>query len=122
AVFGLIWRDGALYVMHAPHYSMFQDTDGDGVADVRKDLAHGFGPPAGVYGFNDHIVTGTRVGLDGRAYVSVGDKGIPRATGSDGSTISLEGGGVVRMNLDGSELAIVSAGTRNHLDVAMDSL
>ncbi len=122
AVFGLIWRDGALYVMHAPHYSMFQDTDGDGVADVRKDLAHGFGPPAGVYGFNDHIVTGTRLGLDGRVYVSVGDKGIPRATGSDGSTISLEGGGVVRMNLDGSELEIVSAGTRNHLDVAMDSL
>lgn len=122
AVFGLIWHDGALYVMHAPHYSMFQDTDGDGIADVRKDLAEGFGPPAGIYGFNDHIVTGIRMGLDGLVYVSVGDKGIQKATGADGSTITLEGGGVVRMRLDGTQLEVVSSGTRNHLDVAMDRL
>lgn len=122
AVFGLVWHEGALYVMHAPLYSVFRDTDGDGVADERKDLAEGFGPPAGVYGFNDHIVTGTRLGMDGFIYVSVGDKGIPKATGADGSTITLEGGGVVRMRPDGTQLEIVSSGTRNHLDVAMDSL
>lgn len=122
AVFGLFWHEGALYVMHAPHYSVFRDTNGDGVADERKDLATGFGPPAGVYGFNDHIVTGTRMGLDGRIYVSVGDKGIQKAVGSDGSSISLEGGGVVRMWPDGSQLEVFSSGTRNHLDVAMDSL
>ena len=121
-MFGLVWHAGALYVMHAPHYTMFQDTNGDGIADVRKDLADGFGPPAGVYGFNDHIVTGTRLGLDGRVYVSVGDKGVPKATGADGSTLSLEGGGVISMRLDGTQLEIVSTGTRNHLDVAMDSL
>ncbi|MEZ6068818.1 MAG: HEAT repeat domain-containing protein [Pirellulales bacterium] len=122
AVFGLVWHDDTLYVMHAPHYTMFRDTDGDGVADVRKRLATGFGPPAGIFGFNDHIVTGTRLGMDGLVYVSVGDKGIQKATGSDGSTITLEGGGVVRMRPDGSQLEIVSSGTRNHLDVAMDDL
>ena len=122
AVFGLVWHEDALYVMHAPHYTMFKDTDGDGVADIRKDLADGFGPPAGIYGFNDHIVTGTRLGLDGFVYVSVGDKGIPKAMGSDGSSITLEGGGVIRMKLDGTQLEVVSCGTRNHLDVAMDSL
>ena len=122
AVFGLIWHEGALYVMHAPHYSVFRDTDGDGVADEREDLAEGFGPPAGIYGFNDHIVSGIQLGLDGRVYVSVGDKGIQRATGSDGSAITLEGGGIVRMRLDGTELEVVSSGTRNHLDVALDSL
>ena len=122
AVFGLVWHNDALYVMHAPHFSMFKDTDGDGVADIRKDLATGFGPPAGVYGFNDHIVTGTRLGLDGLIYVSVGDKGVPKAVGSDGSSITLEGGGVIRLRPDGSQLEIVSSGTRNHLDVAMDSL
>jgi putative membrane-bound dehydrogenase-like protein len=122
AVFGLVWHDDALYVMHAPLYSVFRDTNGDGVADERKDLAEGFGPPAGVYGFNDHIVTGTRLGMDGFIYVSVGDKGIPKATGADGSTITLEGGGVVRMRPDGTRLEVVTSGTRNHLDVAMDSL
>jgi putative membrane-bound dehydrogenase-like protein len=123
AVFGLVWRDDALYVMHAPHYTMFKDTDGDGVADVRKDLAQGFGPPAGVFGFNDHIVTGTRLGMDGFVYVSVGDKGIQKATSlGDKSTVTLEGGGVVRMRLDGTQLENFTSGTRNHLDVAMDSL
>ncbi|HVW01353.1 MAG TPA: hypothetical protein VHB77_13465, partial [Planctomycetaceae bacterium] len=122
AVFGMVWHNHKLYVMHAPHYSVFEDTDGDGVADVRKDLADGFGPPAGVYGFNDHIVTGTRLGMDGLIYVSVGDKGVPKAIGADGSTISLEGGGVIRMRPDGTQLEVFSSGTRNHLDVAMDSL
>lgn len=122
AVFGMIWHDGALYVLHAPHYTMFRDTDGDGVADERKELADGFGPPAGVYGFNDHIVTGTHLGMDGRVYISIGDKGVPKAVGADGSTVTLEGGGIVRMKLDGTDLEIVSSGTRNHLDVAMDSL
>lgn len=122
AVFGMIWHDGSLYVLHAPHYTMFRDEDGDGVAELRKDLAEGFGPPAGIYGFNDHIVTGTQLGMDGFVYVSVGDKGIQKATGSDGTSITLEGGGVVRMRLDGSHLEVFSTGTRNHLDVPMDSL
>lgn len=122
AVFGVMWLDGWLYVLHAPHYSRFRDNDGDGKADVREELADGFGPPAGVYGFNDHIVTGIQRGLDGYVYVSVGDKGIPKATGKDGSTITLEGGGVVRMRPDGTRLEIFTSGTRNHLDVPMDHL
>lgn len=122
AVFGLCWLDGALYVMHAPHFTRFRDADGDGVADVREELADGFGPPAGIYGFNDHIVTGIQLGLDGYLYVSVGDKGIQKATGADGSSITLEGGGVVRMLPDGTRLEVVTSGTRNHLDVAMDWL
>jgi len=122
AVFGLVWKDGALYVMHAPHYSILKDTNGDGVADERKDVADGFGPAAGIYGFNDHIVTGTQLGMDGLIYVSVGDKGVPKATGADGSVCSLEGGGVVRFRPDGTQLEVFSSGTRNHLDVPMDSL
>ncbi|MBX7167176.1 MAG: hypothetical protein K1X74_12680, partial [Pirellulales bacterium] len=122
AVFGLLWHEGALYVLHAPHYSVFRDRDGDGVAEERRDLADGFGPPAGVFGFNDHIVSGIRLGMDGLVYVSVGDKGIARATGADGSQVTLEGGGVVRMRPDGTQLEVFSSGTRNHLDVAFDSL
>jgi putative heme-binding domain-containing protein len=103
AVFGLLWHDGWLYVLHAPYYSRLKDTTGDGVADVREDLI-------------------TDLGVDGLVYVSVGDKGIPKATGRDGSTITLEGGGIIRMKPEGTELEIVSTGTRNHLDVAIDAL
>ena len=122
AVFGLVWHDGWLYVLHAPHYTRFRDKNGDGVADIREEMAYGFGPAAGIFGFNDHIVTGTRMGMDGYVYISVGDKGIQKATGSDGSTITMEGGGVVRMRPEGTKLEVVSTGTRNHLDVALDSL
>lgn len=121
AVFGLVWLEDRLCVLHAPHYSVFRDTDGDGVADERQDLAEGFGPAAGVYGFNDHIVSGMQLGLDGRLYVSVGDKGIQRAVGADGSTMALEGGGIVSLRPDGTQLEVVTSGTRNHLDVALDS-
>jgi putative membrane-bound dehydrogenase-like protein len=122
AVFGLVWHNGALHVMHAPHYSILRDSNNDGVADERQDVADGFGPPAGVYGFNDHIVTGTQLGMDGLIYVSVGDKGVPKATGKDGQSCSLEGGGVVRFRPDGTQLEVFTSGTRNHLDVPMDSL
>ena len=44
AVFGMAWRDGALYVMHMPYLSIFRDTDGDGKADQRKDLFKDLGP------------------------------------------------------------------------------
>jgi putative membrane-bound dehydrogenase-like protein len=121
ATFGMQWEGGWLYVMHAPHYSRLRDGDSDGVAEIREDLADGFGPKAGVYGFNDHIVSGIRLGMDGWMYVSVGDKGIAKATGKDGSSITLEGGGVVRMRPDGTKLQNFTSGTRNHVDVAMDA-
>ena len=45
---------------------------------TREELFSDLGPPvAGVPGFNDHIPSGIRMGMDGWLYVSIGDKGIP---------------------------------------------
>ena len=120
AVFGMVWFQDALYVMNAPYYTMLKDTDGDGVADVRKRLGDSFGHAPGLFGLNNHVPTGMRLGLDGLIYVALGDKGLPKAVGADGSTITIEGGGVFRMLPDGSELGIVSSGIRNNMDVALD--
>ncbi len=120
AVMGLEWIDGALYVVHAPYLSRFRDTNGDGKADERVDLVTGLGPKIpGFSGVNDHIASGVRLGMDGFLYIAVGDKGIPKATGLDGKTITLKGGGVVRVRPDGSDLEIVSTGERNPLSVAL---
>lgn len=121
AVFGMVWHQKALYVLHAPYFSVFRDTDGDGVADVRVDLLTNLGHPAGKFGLNNHQPTGLQLGMDGWMYISVGDKGIPRATGKDGSTITLEGGGIIRLRPDGTRLEVVSSGVRNHLDLALDA-
>jgi putative membrane-bound dehydrogenase-like protein len=120
SVMGLEWIDDTLYVVHAPFLSAIRDTDGDGRADTRVDLVTGLGPKLpGFNGLNEHIASGTRLGLDGFLYIAVGDKGIPRATGRDGKTIQLQGGGVIRVRPDGTELEIVSTGERNPLSVAL---
>lgn len=120
AVFGMAWRDGALYVMHMPYLSIFRDTDGDGKADQRKDLFKDLGP--GPKSLNDHIVSGLQFGMDGWLYISVGDKGIPGATRpEDGQKVQIKGGGTVRCRPDGTGLEVISSGTRNHLEPNLDS-
>ncbi|MEO2045973.1 MAG: PVC-type heme-binding CxxCH protein, partial [Pirellulales bacterium] len=120
AVFGMVWHQDALYVMNAPYYTMLKDTDGDGIADMRQCLADSFGHAPGLFGLNNHVPSGMRLGLDGFVYVALGDKGLPKAVGTDGSTITLEGGGVFRMRPDASQLEVVSSGIRNNMDVALD--
>ena len=93
----MLWYQDALYVMNAPYYTMLKDTDGDGVADVRQELGDSFGHAPGLFGLNNHVPSGMRLGMDGFVYVALGDKGLPKAVGADGSTITLEGGGVFRM-------------------------
>ena len=60
------------------------------------------------------------MGIDGYIYIACGDYGSTKATGSDGTSLELVGGGVVRVRTDGSGLEIVSRGQRNIYDVAVD--
>jgi putative membrane-bound dehydrogenase-like protein len=122
AVMGMAVVDDAVYVMNMPHLTRLVDKDGDGVADERTEVLTDLGHPAPGWpgGFNDHIVSGIRLGMDGFLYVAVGDKGIPGAHGTDGRTLQLRGGGVVRVRPDGTGLEIVASGLRNILDVAID--
>ncbi|MDB6152693.1 MAG: hypothetical protein JWL90_1146 [Chthoniobacteraceae bacterium] len=117
---GSVWHDGWLYVIHDPLLSRFKDSDGDGVADIREDLVTSLGLPPNE-GLNDHVVSGFTLGMDGFFYISVGDRGIYQAKGKDGSTISLQGGGIVRCRPDGTQLEVFSSGTRNHLEVDLDA-
>ncbi len=118
---GSAWHEGWLYVLHDPLLSRFKDTDGDGVADVREDLITNLGVSP-YEGLNDHVVSGFTLGMDGYFYISVGDRGIYQAKSvKDGSTITLQGGGIVRCRPDGTQLEIFSTGTRNHLQVNLDA-
>jgi putative membrane-bound dehydrogenase-like protein len=121
AIYGMIWHDGALYVMNMPNLTVFRDRDGDGKFEVRKELFVDLGVPAGSPNdFNDHIVSGLKIGIDGYLYISVGDKGVPKATGLDGRTAQVKGGGVLRCRLDGTSLEVFTTGTRNHLEPNLD--
>lgn len=110
---------GTFYLIHPPYLSSFKDTNGDGVADEKKQLVKGFGwgieHPRGA----DHTTNGVRMGIDGWLYVAVGDFGMPDAVGADGKRLTLQGGGVVRVRPDGSEMELYTGMTRNICDVAI---
>jgi putative heme-binding domain-containing protein len=119
-VMGLEWVDDRLFVVHAPFLSALKDTDGDGKADQRTNLITGLGPaPSTFNGIKHHLASGIRLGMDGYLYIAVGDKGIPKGVGKDGTTIQLFGGGVIRIRPDGSGLEVVSTGIRNPLAVLL---
>src|SRR5262245_8526099 len=119
---GSAWFDGWLYVIHDPFMTRFKDTDGDGVADVREDLITNLGVMPQDTGLNDHCASGFTLGMDGCWYVSIGDRGTYQTKSvKDGTTVSLQGGGIIRCGTDGTHLEIFSSGTRNHLQVNLDA-
>lgn len=120
AVRGLALDGETVYAMHAPTLTAYRDTDGDGIADERRDLVTGLG-----FGLEDrigdHTVNGIRLGADGWLYIAVGDYGFLAATGADGTQLALHAGGILRVRTDGTELELVARGTRNIYDLALDS-
>jgi|GEM_PF-102756 len=118
---GVVWDHDRVYVLHPPTISMFRDADGDGVAEEHRVLVENLG-----FGLDnrsaDHTSNGLELGIDGWLYAALGDFGCLNAKGADGTTITLRGGGVVRVRPDGSGLEIFSRGTRNILEAAVSPL
>ena len=130
---GLISMGDKLYVLHTVipaetgkltgmHLSVLEDKNRDGVADgppkyLIKDISvakHNQDRGA------DHTTNGISMGIDGWIYIAVGDFGFVDATGTDGTKLTMLGGGVVRVRPDGSGMEIYTHGTRNIYDVAID--
>jgi quinoprotein glucose dehydrogenase len=113
---GILVRNGEVWYSCIPNLWYLKDTDGDGQADVRKALHHGFGVHLGASGHDFH---GLRFGPDGKLYMSHGDRGFH--VEADGKVVSFpDGGGVLRCNPDGSELEVVCVGLRNPQELQFD--
>lgn len=109
---------GTLYVMYPPKLTAFTDTDGDGQSDKQEDLLTGLGFDLAFRGA-DHTTNGARLAIDGFIYIAVGDYGFTKAVAKDGTTLSMRGGGIVRIRPDGTGFEIISRGQRNIYDVAV---
>ncbi|MEO8562490.1 MAG: HEAT repeat domain-containing protein [bacterium] len=116
---GVVADGKTVYVMHPPTLTAYRDTNGDGIADTSVDIVKGLGFDLDFRGA-DHTTNNIELGPDGWLYVAVGDYGFMKAVGTDGKTISHRGGAVVRVRPDGTNLEIVTVGTRNIYDVALD--
>ena len=115
---GILANKGDVYWACSPRLWKLGDSDGDGKADVRETLHYGFGVHGGVRG---HDLHGLRIGPDGKLYMSMGDRGFHIIDEKTKRVISSpDTGGVLRCNLDGSDLEIFALGLRNSEDLAFD--
>lgn len=130
---GLIPVGDKLYVIHTiipsetgvltgMDLSVLVDKDGDGVADgppqtLIKDISV---PKHNQNRGADHTTNGMRMGIDGWIYIAVGDFGFVDATGTDGTPLTLLGGGILRVRPDGTEMEMYTYGLRNIYNVAID--
>ena len=116
---GSCYVDDTLYLMQPPFLIAYQDPDGDGVAEKKSVLVTRLGQPLHVASAH-HGPNGIRMGIDGWLYMAIGDQGCFEATGTDGSKVTLHGGGILRVRPDGSRISVLLSGTRNIYDVAVD--
>jgi putative membrane-bound dehydrogenase-like protein len=105
-----------VYVATSPDLWEYEDKNGDLKADgpPRKVLT-GFG------GVNhDHGAHSLILGPDHKWWMSIGDPGFD-VTGTDGSRIAYRWGGILRGELDGSQLEIVASNFRNPYELCVSS-
>ncbi len=113
---GVLARKGNVWFTCIPDLWLLKDTNGDGKADIKKSLHHGYGIHVAFLG---HDLHGLRFGPDGKLYFSIGDRGLHVVT--EGRTVSSpDSGAVLRCNPDGSELELFATGLRNPQELAFD--
>ena len=116
---GILYHDGWVYATIAPDLWRLKDTDDDGVADMREVVAHGFGIHIAYAGHDMH---GPRLGLDGRIYWSIGDKGVNVTSNEGKHWFYPHEGAVMRIEPDGSGFEVFAHGLRNIQEIAFDDL
>ena len=113
---GLVTRNGDVWYTCIPDLWKLRDTDGDGKADERERLHHGFGVHVNYLG---HDLHGLRFGPDGKLYFSIGDRGT-NVKDCEKPIFLPDTGCVMRCNPDGTELEVYAQGLRNPQELAFD--
>ena len=112
---GVLSYRGDVFYTCIPDLVKLNDTDNDGVADVRTNLQTGYGVH---FAFRGHDMHGLIIGPDGRLYFSIGDRGHYLREQNLANTDS---GSVFRCELDGSNLEVFAYGLRNPQELAFDN-
>ncbi len=113
---GVLARKGDVYFTCIPDVWLLRDPNNDGVAEIRKSIAHGFGVHIA---FGGHDLHGLRFGPDGKLYFSVADRGLNVVSGGT-NLVNPDSGAILRCNPDGSDLELIATGLRNPQELAFD--
>jgi quinoprotein glucose dehydrogenase len=113
---GVLARDNKVFLACVP--GLYRLDDFNGLKEVRRPIGLGYGVHIGVTG---HDLHGLTLGMDGKIYFTMGDRGF--AVRSGASTLNYpDTGAVLRCNQDGGELEVVAIGLRNPQDLTFDEL
>ena len=105
-----------IYVAESPNLYVYEDKNNDLKPDgPRKVLLTGFGGKN-----HDHGLHGLTLGPDHKLYMTCGDSGYD-VTGPDGKRIQFKWGGMIRCELDGTNLEQFAVNFRNPFELAVDS-
>lgn len=119
---GVLARQGNVWFGNIPDLWLLQTPDvaqTNQVAQNRRKLLTGFGVHIGVTG---HDLHGLAIGMDGKIYFSMGDRGA-RVVSQEERLFDLpDTGAVFRCNPDGSNLELFASGLRNPQELAFDDL
>ena len=114
---GLLAMEDEVWFTMIPSLIRLQDKDHDDFAEIQEVMYTGFGVRVALRGHDMH---GLAIGLDGRLYWSIGDRGYHLEL-EDGRVMHSPGeGGVFRCELDGSNLELFHHGLRNPQELAFD--
>ncbi|MCY7352602.1 MAG: HEAT repeat domain-containing protein [Cytophagaceae bacterium] len=114
---GVLAHGNDLFVAVAPDLWRMKDKDGDGIAEEKTSISHGYGVHVG---FGGHGMSGIEMGPDGRIYWQIGDIGF-NGKGPDGRKWEHPNSGViVRANPDGSDFEVFAYGVRNTHEFVFD--
>ena len=114
---GVLARNGKVFYTCIPDLWQLDDTGGLAPATGRRKLSSGYGVHVGFLGHDMH---GLVLGMDGRIYFSIGDRGLSVDL-PGGRKIDLpDTGAVLRCEADGSNLELFAMGLRNPQELAFD--
>lgn len=115
---GVLAMNGDVWYTNIPHVWLLSDTNSDGVLETQQSL---FGEVFGVRtALRGHDMHGLALGLDGRLYWSIGDRGYHIEL-EDGTVLHSPGeGAVFRSELDGHNIEVFHHGLRNPQELAFD--
>lgn len=116
---GVLVHGQDIFYTCIPKLWKLTDADDDGVAEKRVALSDGYGVRVA---FRGHDLHGLLIGVDGRLYFTIGDRGYHVTTAEGGVLSNPAVGTVFRCELDGSKLEVYCAGLRNPQELAFNDV
>jgi quinoprotein glucose dehydrogenase len=114
---GILARGTDVWWTCIPNLWHFQDSNGDGKAELKERLLSGFGVK---FAFRGHDMHGLRFGPDGKLYFSIGDRSLNVKSKEGRQWEVSETGSILRCNPDGTDFEVFATGVRNPQELAFD--